>query len=229
MVRGAGRPRVRYFRNPQNLGVTGNFNRCVELAEYERMVMMGCDDLMHPNYLAVVRAALARHPEAWLVQPGVEVIGSDGQPYDTLADRTKRMIYAPKQPPPDCSAARSWRRACCAATGCTSRRSAGAPRTSAGTASARTSASSRTSPSSSTSCWTGRPWPSARSCASATAGTRPASRRPRPSAANASTRPGGSSPRPGTGWRPTAGTGPPRCPGCTCPRGCTRSPCCPGR
>jgi GT2 family glycosyltransferase len=91
--------RVRYFRNPQNLGVTGNFNRCVELAEYERMVMMGCDDLMHPNYLAVVRAALARHPEAWLVQPGVEVIGSDGQPYDTLADRTKRMIYAPKQPP----------------------------------------------------------------------------------------------------------------------------------
>ena len=27
--------RVRYFRNEKNLGVTGNFNHCVSLAEYE--------------------------------------------------------------------------------------------------------------------------------------------------------------------------------------------------
>lgn len=89
-------PRVRYLRNERNLGVTGNFNRCVELAEYERMVMMGCDDLMHPDYLTVVREALAREPRAGLVQPGVRVIGSDGVPYDTLADRTKRTLYAPR-------------------------------------------------------------------------------------------------------------------------------------
>ncbi|MFD7260676.1 glycosyltransferase family 2 protein [Streptomyces sp. NPDC059874] len=91
-------PRVRYFRNEDNLGVTGNFNRCVELAEYEYLVLMGCDDLMHPNYLRVVRAAVEREPRAAMIQPGVRVIGSDGLPHDTLADRTKRKLYAPKGP-----------------------------------------------------------------------------------------------------------------------------------
>lgn len=90
--------RVRYFRNDHNLGVTGNFNRCVELAEGEYLVLMGCDDLMHPNYLQVIRAAVEREPGATMVQPGVQVIGSDGSPYDTLADRTKRKLYAPKAP-----------------------------------------------------------------------------------------------------------------------------------
>ncbi|AUG77775.1 glycosyl transferase family 2 [Kitasatospora sp. MMS16-BH015] len=91
-------PRVRYFRNERNLGVTGNFNRCLELAEAEYVVLMGCDDLMRPSYLDVVRATADREPEAAMIQPGVEVIGSDGLPYDTLADRTKRKLYAPKGP-----------------------------------------------------------------------------------------------------------------------------------
>ncbi|MGW7327438.1 glycosyltransferase family 2 protein [Streptomyces sp. NPDC054840] len=91
-------PRVRYLRNERNLGVTGNFNRCVELAEYEYLVLMGCDDLMQPNYLQVVRATADREPTAAMIQPGVQVIGTDGLPYDTLADRTKRKLYAPKSP-----------------------------------------------------------------------------------------------------------------------------------
>ncbi|CAM5511020.1 glycosyltransferase family 2 protein [Streptomyces avidinii] len=91
-------PRVRYLRNDRNLGVTGNFNRCVELAEYEYLVLMGCDDLMHPNYLQVVRAAADREPSAAMIQPGVQVIGTDGLPFDTLGDRTKRKLYAPKGP-----------------------------------------------------------------------------------------------------------------------------------
>lgn len=91
-------PRVRYLRNPRNLGVTGNFNRCVELAAYDYLVLMGCDDLMHPDYLNVVRAAADREPTAAMIQPGVQVIGTDGSPYDTLVDRTKRTLYAPKRP-----------------------------------------------------------------------------------------------------------------------------------
>ncbi|MFG2994284.1 glycosyltransferase family 2 protein [Streptomyces sp. NPDC048257] len=90
--------RVRYLRNERNLGVTGNFNRCVELAEYEYLVLMGCDDLMHPNYLQVVRATADREPTAAMIQPGVQVIGTDGLPFDTLGDRTKRKLYAPKGP-----------------------------------------------------------------------------------------------------------------------------------
>ncbi|GHF48165.1 hypothetical protein GCM10018790_27360 [Kitasatospora xanthocidica] len=93
-------PRVRYFRNENNLGVSGNFNRCVQLAEYDYLVLMGCDDLMHPNYLRVAREALRRFPEAGMVQPGVQVIGADGQPANSLADTVKRKLYAPKNPGP---------------------------------------------------------------------------------------------------------------------------------
>src|SRR4051812_22777027 len=45
--------RVRYQRNEHNLGVSRNYRKCVGLAEAEYMVMMGTDDIMLPNYLAV--------------------------------------------------------------------------------------------------------------------------------------------------------------------------------
>ena len=91
-----GDDRVRYLRNPHNLGVTGNFRRCVELAEFPHMVMMGSDDVMLPNYIATVRAAIEAHPDVAIVQPGVEVINGDGQVVRTLADEVKRRLYAPR-------------------------------------------------------------------------------------------------------------------------------------
>ncbi|GAA3439615.1 glycosyltransferase family 2 protein [Kutzneria kofuensis] len=93
---GLGDDRVRYFRNERNLGVTGNFNRCVELAEHDRMVLFGSDDLLLPNYVRTIRALEQRYPDAGMIQPGVEVIDGDGNPVRTLADETKRRLYAPK-------------------------------------------------------------------------------------------------------------------------------------
>jgi glycosyltransferase involved in cell wall biosynthesis len=91
-----GDERVRYQRNPHNLGVTGNFRRCVDLAEFPHMIMMGSDDVMLPNYIATVRSALEEHPDVAIVQPGVEVINADGQLVRTLTDEVKRRVYAPR-------------------------------------------------------------------------------------------------------------------------------------
>lgn len=91
-----GHPRVRYQRNERNLGLAGNFQRCVDLAEHEHMVIMGCDDVMLPNYVATVRGLLERHPDAAIVQPGVEVIGPEGEPVRGLVDATKQWLYAPR-------------------------------------------------------------------------------------------------------------------------------------
>jgi glycosyltransferase involved in cell wall biosynthesis len=93
---GLGDDRVRYLRNEHNLGVTGNFRKCVELAEYDHMVILGCDDLMLPNYVSSIREALRVFPNAGMVQPGVEVIDGHGLPVDTLVDHTKRILYAPR-------------------------------------------------------------------------------------------------------------------------------------
>ncbi|WP_327290905.1 glycosyltransferase family 2 protein [Streptomyces sp. NBC_01198] len=90
-----GDPRVSYLRNPRNLGVTGNFNRCVELTRAPHVVLMGCDDLMLPGYLRTVRRALRRSPDAVMVQPGVQVVDAAGRPCGTLVDTAKTRIYAP--------------------------------------------------------------------------------------------------------------------------------------
>ncbi|WP_426511238.1 glycosyltransferase family 2 protein [Dactylosporangium sp. McL0621] len=91
-----GHPRVRYERNPANLGITRNFQQCVERAEAPFLNMMGCDDVMLPRYVERIHALIEQHPDAVLVQPGVEVIGTDGAVVRTLADTTKRRVYAPK-------------------------------------------------------------------------------------------------------------------------------------
>ena len=93
--------RVSYQRNPVNLGVTGNFRKCVELAKRDRMVMMGSDDLMLPDYVSTVRRLEALAPGAGIVQPGVEVIDESGRVVGGgLVDSAKRRIYKPKGPGP---------------------------------------------------------------------------------------------------------------------------------
>ncbi|HWE88450.1 MAG TPA: glycosyltransferase family 2 protein [Pseudonocardiaceae bacterium] len=89
--------RVRYLRNPHNLGVTGNFNRCLELVEHELVVLMGCDDLLLPDYVGTVRRAHDAAPEAGIIQPGVVLIDGAGNPVWTLVDAAKRWIYAPRK------------------------------------------------------------------------------------------------------------------------------------
>jgi glycosyltransferase involved in cell wall biosynthesis len=51
-------PRIRYFRNPRNLGPEGNWNRCLELARGEYFKLLPHDDLLAPNCLAEQVAAL---------------------------------------------------------------------------------------------------------------------------------------------------------------------------
>ncbi|WP_412544484.1 glycosyltransferase [Longispora sp. K20-0274] len=88
--------RVRYQRNEQNLGVTGNYKKCIGLVEFDHVVMMGTDDIMLPNYLECVRSVLAEYPDVAMIQPGVEVIDGNGEVVRTLVDEAKRRLYAPR-------------------------------------------------------------------------------------------------------------------------------------
>ncbi len=90
--------RVRYLRNAQNIGITRNFQKCVDLSEADHVVIMGCDDLMKPDYLSTVRAILADLPDVGMIQPGVEVIDETGTVRSGLADRAKHLLYSPATP-----------------------------------------------------------------------------------------------------------------------------------
>jgi len=66
-----GDPRIEYVRNDRNLGVAGNFSRCLELAEADWFVMMGGDDIMLPEYLATMSHLIQEHTDIDVIQPGV--------------------------------------------------------------------------------------------------------------------------------------------------------------
>jgi glycosyltransferase involved in cell wall biosynthesis len=84
-----GDKRVRYVRNKTNLGPSGNFNESAIRARGEFVVIMGCDDIMLPGYVARVKELIAGFPDADIIQPGVATIDENGLPSRPLADRVK--------------------------------------------------------------------------------------------------------------------------------------------
>lgn len=89
-------PRVKYIRKEQNAGITENYRTCVSLATQEVMVILGCDDVLLPNYVDVILSAHASFPDAAIIQPGVEVIDEGGQVVATLVDVVKQKFVKPK-------------------------------------------------------------------------------------------------------------------------------------
>src|SRR3954467_3532109 len=92
---GVSDPRVTYVLNERNLGVSGNFQRAVDLAESPWMVRMGCDDLLEPDYIGHTRELLSRHPDVDYVQAGVGVIDDADRRILPLGDRVK-ALYRPR-------------------------------------------------------------------------------------------------------------------------------------
>jgi glycosyltransferase involved in cell wall biosynthesis len=86
-----GDPRVTYVRNAERLGVGGNFRRCLALASAQYVTFMGCDDLLAPDYVSAVSAAVRDRPAA-AVQPLVRVIDRAGATSRALTDVVKRRL-----------------------------------------------------------------------------------------------------------------------------------------
>ncbi|MGN6127612.1 MAG: glycosyltransferase [Humibacter sp.] len=84
--------RVSYVRNEANIGITENYRKAIRLASADHVTILGSDDLLHPNYVDVVLAALSEAPDADVVQPGVDVIDEHGRVIMPLADRVKHML-----------------------------------------------------------------------------------------------------------------------------------------
>ena len=70
-----GDARVRYVRNPRNLGAGPNYDRCFHLARGEYFKWAAHDDRLAPGYLSRAVAALDAAPGAVLCTTGVAEIG----------------------------------------------------------------------------------------------------------------------------------------------------------
>jgi len=75
-------PRVRYFRNAENLGgrsLVRQWNHCLEMASGEWVVMAADDDIYAPDFCRTVLDLAGKYPEADLIRARVDLIGPDGQ------------------------------------------------------------------------------------------------------------------------------------------------------
>lgn len=81
--------RVSYLRNEVNLGSNGNFRKCVDLSKNELVTIMGCDDMLMPNYVEWLKNIADKHPHGMIFQPGVVVIDENGAASNTLVEKMK--------------------------------------------------------------------------------------------------------------------------------------------
>jgi glycosyltransferase involved in cell wall biosynthesis len=84
--------RITYRRNETNLGVAGNFERARQEATGTLVAFLGSDDVLHPSYVAHAWRVHAQHPEADIIQPGVDVIDAEGRPSHGLTERMKGYL-----------------------------------------------------------------------------------------------------------------------------------------
>lgn len=85
-------PRVRHLLNRGTLGIPGNFQRCLEVAEAAYVTFVGCDDRLLPTYVKTMLDLTRRFPGADALMPGVRLIDADGAPTRTVTDGVKSLL-----------------------------------------------------------------------------------------------------------------------------------------
>jgi glycosyltransferase involved in cell wall biosynthesis len=70
--------RVRYYRNPRNVGASGNYNLAFEKSRGTYFKWAAHDDVCEPTFISKCVAALESNPSAVLAHPQVTVIDENG-------------------------------------------------------------------------------------------------------------------------------------------------------
>lgn len=83
--------RVKYFRNPVNIGMTGNFNRVFELTTTKYIKWSTADDYWSPDMLADAVAVMEADPSVGVCYPQTTVVDDEGNIKDLYVDKLHMM------------------------------------------------------------------------------------------------------------------------------------------
>jgi glycosyltransferase involved in cell wall biosynthesis len=92
-------PRIEYERAERNIGMTGNFNRLLQLARTDFVMLLCDDDTLHPDHLSMTTGALRQHPTAGAAHTGWQIVDSDGHvvnPQIGVTDSTLSHVFQPR-------------------------------------------------------------------------------------------------------------------------------------
>ena len=79
--------RIRYYRNPSNIGAPRNFNRTFELSSTKYFKWATSDDLCGPQFLELALGVLERDPTVVLCYAKSMTIAEDGSPLEDYEDQ----------------------------------------------------------------------------------------------------------------------------------------------
>jgi glycosyltransferase involved in cell wall biosynthesis len=85
-------PRISYHRNDLPLGMSGNYNRCLDLARTELVTLCHGDDELLPNYCELMLGAASRHGGAVACFCAAKIIDENGRPRFHFPDYVKRFL-----------------------------------------------------------------------------------------------------------------------------------------
>jgi glycosyltransferase involved in cell wall biosynthesis len=85
-------PRISYFRGEHNLGIAGNWNRCLDLAGSGLCSLLHADDELLPHYGRVMVAAGQHYPDAAAFFCRARIIGPDSREKFSFPDYYKRFL-----------------------------------------------------------------------------------------------------------------------------------------
>lgn len=86
--------KLRLHRNPHNLGLFGNFNQCLKLAQSPFLLTLCVDDRLYPRSLDEPIRIMAEHPDLALVNCYGNAVDEDGRQIKTLGDRLGPGLYS---------------------------------------------------------------------------------------------------------------------------------------
>ena len=86
-------PRVRLVRNDHNVGLFGNFNRCLDLASGSYLRFLCSDDVLAPDCLRHEIAAMEANPRAALLSSRARRVRPNGEVLGSHADHLPAGVY----------------------------------------------------------------------------------------------------------------------------------------
>ncbi len=89
LIKSYSAPNLLYYRNEKNIGMIGNWNRCVELANGKWITFLHDDDLLFPNYLIEMHSAISKFPQIYLFAPSAFIQKNINNPF-LNSNNTKR-------------------------------------------------------------------------------------------------------------------------------------------
>ncbi|MCI1720523.1 MAG: glycosyltransferase family 2 protein [Bacteroidales bacterium] len=80
-------PKLKYYKNAENLGMFGNMNRCFKLSRTKWVTILHDDDMLTPDYLSSVMGVVAKRPDIDMLSSRHSIMDVDGHECTYVTDK----------------------------------------------------------------------------------------------------------------------------------------------